>query len=488
MKYKLRNYIMIIFAITFILGSCSKNEDELMSAESVQTNSTPKFKAIADDISGPYNVLGFGYDATDPYLEYSYSKLQVIDVNKLVEERIYEYFTGTPLANRTFIVAGSDGLDFASEICNKFSGTVPVKTVTLGIKGDITLNNTMSSKYSYATCYSNIYMKHMKLYSNQNMLNNYLTPGFINALNTLSNSEIIYRYGTHVYSDIFIGGRLEVSYKSIVNTESKKLVVNAGVSASIEKVFDLSADNHADMSLKTSNTSYVCTYKTYGGNPGSSSINVINDETKPININTWSSTVNANNSVLIEIGDNSLIPIYEFVTDATKKAALRTAVDNYVLSKGFTVLPVMPLYRYYNGTNHFYTTILGEGGSDWNYEGIQAFIFQNQEANTVALYRFCKNVKKKTGLFSYKICIDHYYTTDKNSGINNGYIIENSGNPIGFVYTTNYNTAVNTVGLRQYYSSTLYDHFYTTSTTELGNGTGSYSFNCNSCYVVEGTR
>ena len=142
---------------------------------------------------------------------------------------------------------------------------------------------------------------------------------------------------------------------------------------------------------------------------------------------------------------------------------------------------------YYNGINHFYTTTLNEGGSGWTYEGIQAFIFENQEANTVPFYRFCKNVKIKTGLFSYTTYVDHYYTTDKNSGVINGYTLENSGNPIGFVYTTN-NTAVKTVGLRQYYNSSIFDHFYTTSLTELGNGANGYSFNCNCCYVVEGTR
>lgn len=470
MKKNRINYLLII--LCFI--SCTENSTE-PKLESITTSPGIRFKATADDISGIYNVLGFGYDATDPYLEYNYSKLQVIDVKKLVEERSYEYFTGKPLTNRTTIVAGSDGSDFATEISNKFNGTVPVKAVTLGVRGDITANYKITSKYSYATCYSNIFMKHMQLYSSQDILNNYLTSGFVTAINTLSCDEIIRRYGTHVYTDIYTGGRLQVDYKSTVNTTNKKLVVNSGASVTVGKVFNLSADNHADLSLNTSNTSYVCNYKTDGGNPGYSCVGVINDTTAPININNWSNTINESNSVLIEVGDKSLIPIYEFVIDATKKAALKTAVNNYVLSKGFTVIPVVPLYRYCNNytSNHFYTTNADEVGFNngtWRYEGIEAYVGQTQQADMVPFYRFCRNVQKY---------IDHYYTIDKSSGIDNGFTLEKTY----YVYSTQ---VEGTVPLKQYYKSTKHDHFYCINPlSEILSG---YNYNCDCCYVYPGAR
>jgi len=468
-------YLLIILCFIGCTEDLTKPE-----LESITTSPGVRYKAAADDITGIYNVLGFGYDATDPYLEYTYSKLQVIDVKKLVKERSYENFIGKPLANRTTIVAGSDGLDFATEISNKFTGTVPVEAVTLGIRGDITANYKITSKYSYATCYSNIYMKHMKLYSSQDILNNYLTPGFVIAINTLSCDEIIRRYGTHVYTDIFTGGRLQVDYKSTVNTDNKKLVVNAGASVAVGKVFNLSADNHADLSLNTSNSSYVCNYKTDGGDPGHSCIGVITDATVPVNINTWSNTVNESNSVLIEIGDKSLIPIYEFITDATKKAELKTAVNNYVSSKGFTILPVVPLYRYCNNntSNHFYTinaNELGFNNSTWRYEGIAAYVSETQQAGMVPFYRFYKAIQ----IFLGPRYLDHYYTRDYASGINNGFTHEKTY----YVYPTQ---VEGTVPLKQYYNSSKRDHFYCINPSS--ESLSGFSYNGDCCYVYPGTR
>lgn len=470
---KIYNFFYLLVIFSFL--SCN---DGLLNPKSEQNHLTSgiKFKATTDDISGNYNVLGFGYDATDPYLEYTYSKLQVIDVQKLVSERSYEYFTGTPLANRTYIVAGSDAEDFASEIGTKFNGAVPVKAVTLGVRGDITAKCTITSKYSYAMCYSNIYMKHMKLYSSQDILNKYLTAGFVNSINTLSCAEIINRYGTHVYTDIFTGGRLAVEYKSTINTDFKKLIVNAGVSVAVGKVFNINADNHADLSLNTSNTSYVCNYKTDGGNPGYSCMGVINEASTPVNINNWSNTVNASNSVLIEVGDKSLIPIYEFVTDETKKAELKTAVNNYVLSKGFTVLPVVPLYRYRNKStsNHLYTINGNElsGNSSWIYEGVAAYVSKTQQTDMVPLWRYYKAIQ----IFLGPKYLDHYYTTVKGSG--SGYILENGGNPECYVYLKQ---IAGTMPLYQYYNSTKRDHFYCTdpSAESLSN----YRYDCECCFV-----
>jgi hypothetical protein len=98
------------------------------------------------------------------------------------------------------------------------------------------------------------------------------------------------------------------------------------------------------------------------------------------------------------------------------------------------------------------------GNDSWKYEGIAAFICEKQEENTVPLYRFFKKTKKFLG-HTY---LDHYYTCDFNSGINNGYPYEGIE---GYVYTSPLN---NTVGLRQYYRSAIYDHFYTTDINELG--------------------
>lgn len=466
----------IYYLFLLILISCSDETVQQIVTNSDLNTDTLRFKSIQDDITGKYKTLGFGIDATEPYLEYTYDKLQVIDVKKLIAERSYEYFYGEPAANRTFVFSGSDALDFSSEISRKYSGSIPIEGLTLGVKADITSSNLITSKYSYATCFANFYLKHMKLHSTQEVFNNYLTVGFSNAINTLSCEEIIKRYGTHVKTDIYTGGKLVVEYKSIINSDTKKKIVNAGISASVEKVFDVSIENKEDLSLKDQNSTYECKFKTDGGNPTSSFTGVITENTSSFSTSSWTnwtSSINESNSVCIEIGDNSLIPIYEFVTNSEKKAELKNAVENYIASKKINLISVVPLYMYKNtGTqNHFYTTDfseLGYGYEKWEYKKIAAFVCENQLTNTVPLHRFYRVTKEW-----FKTYFNHYYTREYSSGTKN----YNYEGIECYVYPTQSGA---TKPLYQLWNPSTHDHYYTTDKNDIPSGYGSQT-TC--CYV-----
>jgi len=82
------------FLFIFISLSCSDETIQQNITDSTYSDDTKRYKSSQDDSSGPYKTLGFGVNATEPYLEYSYAQLQVIDVEKLVTERPYEYYTG----------------------------------------------------------------------------------------------------------------------------------------------------------------------------------------------------------------------------------------------------------------------------------------------------------------------------------------------------------------------------------------------------------
>lgn len=473
-----KNFYTLLILLLF---SCQDETIHECLIDSVTNDNTCiNYKSIQDDSSGEYKTLGYGVDATEPYLDYSYSQLQVIDVHRFATERSYELYIGKPAANRTFVISGADALDLSSELNRKFSGSAEIEGVTLGIKADMSSNYQITSKYSYATCYANIYVKHMQLMSTIEVLRNYLTTGFSNALLNYSCDEIIRLYGTHVKTDVYTGGRLTVEYKSIINSSSKKLVVNSGISAAIEKVFSVSAENKADISLKSLNSSYICNYKTDGGNPGSFAIGVITDNTTPINISTWSNTINESNSVCIEVGDNSLIPIYEFVSDPVKKAELKNAVDSYISEKQINLIPVVPLFRYChnNTSNHFYTiddNEVGFNNSTWRYEGIAAFVSESAQPGMVPLYRFYR----KFNMFLGPTYHDHYYTKDYLSGKNNGYIHEKTY----YVYSTQ---VYGTVPLKQYHNLSKRDHFYCTNPSSENLSGWNYNGDC--CYVYPGTR
>jgi len=498
MNIRLIKYILGALAIIFALTGCSKNSDELASVATAQTNYTPRLKVRGDNL---YDLLGFGCDATRPYLDQKKAAYPVIDVVKLKAET--GFVTSDDNVHSVLdIQAGSDAKTLLTKYNNKFTleGGMPIGGIpfTATLSTEFTGSNTTTTKYSYAFADMNAYVSHhtIKQFTPVSTLQNYLTDNFKNDLLTLTPAQIISLYGTHVYTDIYTGGKMRFTYKSYVNNSTKESSATYGAKVG------LTAATNTSLSLSAT-TSYTVTsasdfqqesmsYYTIGGTsasalgtwtPGSGT-------TPTINFNQWSQTVSKSNAYslqLMDIGDSSLVAIYEFVADPIIKVALKTAVNNYILSKGITVLPVIPLYRYCNSNNnHFYTTNwneLGIGGlNSWKYEGIQAFIFQNQEANTVPFYRFCKTTKKNTGLFSYTTYYDHYYTTVKSSGDNSGYKYEGI---IGYVYATSSLNAIPTVGLRQYYNSSIHDHSYTTSSTEFGGG---WSFNGDCCYVVDGTR
>lgn len=490
---KIINYIFAVLAFTFVLTGCS-NENEEASIDSInQNSSSSKLKVRGDN---KYDMLGFAFDATGPYLDVKKTAYPVLDIVKLNAAGLITSDEG--VHTELDIKSGSDAKTLLKKLNAKFSigGSIPIEGMpfTASLDGEFTSTRTLTSKFSYAFADMNVYAAHhtIKQTTLVSTLQDYLSDSFKADLLTLTPEQIISLYGTHVYTDIYTGGRLRFIYKSYVNTVNNEGVISFGAKMGIGKATDiLNAQLSSTTTITETATSNFqqesMSFKSIGGT-GASIIGTWTPGMPPIiNFNQWSSTVSKNNACslqLIDVGDNSLMAIYELVADPNKKAALKAAIDNYIIGKAITVLPVVPLYRYSNtNTNHLYTTNwneIGIGGNGWNYEGIQAFIFKNQEANTVPLYRFYTMIRKKTGFNRYTNYMDHYYTIVKSSGV--GYTNEGV---IGYVYPTSLSGSV---GLRQYYNPSNCDHFYTTSGSELGSGQWGYSYNGDCCYVIDGTR
>ena len=173
---------------------------------------------------------------------------------------------------------------------------------------------------------------------------------------------------------------------------------------------------------------------------------------------------------LIDIGDQSLMAIYEFVADPAKREAIKAAVDNYILGKSFKIVPVVPLYMYINSStsNHFYTTDWSElenGSGNWNYVKIAAFVCENQITNTVPFYRFYRVTKEW-----FKSYYNHYYTTVRSSG--SAYDYEKIQ---CYVYPYQ---QIGTTAFYQLWSSSKHDHYYTTNESDNPSGYGSKTICC----------
>jgi hypothetical protein len=122
----------------------------------------------------------------------------------------------------------------------------------------------------------------------------------------------------------------------------------------------------------------------------------------------------------------------------------------------------VPVYRYFNGFDHFYTQNYNElrgGNGVYNYEGIAYYVYSSQASGSTLLYRLWKN-----GV--------HLYTTSATDAQNfclyNGWYPETS---VGYVYTTPQ------TGTKPVYVYANGDFiFYTTNWNELGGGGQGYTY------------
>ena len=124
----------------------------------------------------------------------------------------------------------------------------------------------------------------------------------------------------------------------------------------------------------------------------------------------------------------------------------------YCSDSGMQKPKLIPVYRIWSPRtgDHVLTTDPKERDMilasipDSTYEGIECYIFQTQQPNTVPLYRY------------YKLNDDHYCTTDEGLKKLAPMLGYNYEGIIGYVYKTQ---QPNTVPLKQFYSEVINDHF-----------------------------
>jgi len=150
----------------------------------------------------------------------------------------------------------------------------------------------------------------------------------------------------------------------------------------------------------------------------------------------------------------------------------------------------IPIYRYWASSvgDHFYTRYfgeLGEGNGVYTYEGIGFYLGESGCENSEPLYRYYKGTPT----------FDHFYTTSSDEigitstseGVGNyGYSYEGI---LGYCYTEEFKRD-DMVPLYRYWKASIGDHFYTTSLAEIGAGLsagdyGNYNYRYEGvqCYV-----
>lgn len=349
-----------LFALLFfimLLSSCS--QDELTEINDANEKPSTNLKHAGD---GKHDLLGFSYDITKEYLHVDAASRSVIDIDAFRRDNETRYYNPSSTLGYSDTYSGATSMDMLEEIKTKqkvnIGGNYGLFSGSIKVESEMDRKYTFSSKYSYAR--ADVIKRVRRLYLNAdiNMLMKYLNPSFNEDLIRLSPEKFVAEYGTHVLTDITIGGRLSFLYRSAIVEESdytrKKDIVEAGAKFSIGKFGADAKNSHENETIKSLNKKNA-TWKTWinyhGGEESGESLTYDSEKGYPtttFNKSAWEKSVTTANAALVEINWDKTYPIYEFITDPIKKAQIKAAVDKYITDSKVDILDIVPFFHLFH--------------------------------------------------------------------------------------------------------------------------------------------
>ena len=454
-----------------ILYSCSEFE-ELPDVRPLSSDVTTRF--VGDE---KYDVLGFGYYATGEYLHPMSVRNPVLDIEKYEEDHKGRLVHGTPSFGFDRMYYGFSGSDYLKDITTETNAT---STMNYGSEKDtvffsatITNNSYLKTEYSYSDKYSFASLdvvrnrKYIRINDEVSTLSKYLSTEFKEDLNRLSPDRIVERYGTHVLTDFLIGGRYNLMFRSVItntkDTSTKRETVHAGFKSSLDKIgfsYNLDHEETIHESLIKENQYKELYVLFYGGKGTNLKYDLEKGSPTSIDIQSWENSVSLENSCLTNITWKETYPIYDFISDPIKKAAIKSAVMKHIAASKLNILELMPLFTYYHDVigDHCVTTETNimERFEGWKFLCTEGYILKNQLPETVALYEYYNAVGG-----------DHYVTTIPN--IHKKYPHYVLLNLLGYVYK---NATIGTIPLIEYYHDENFNHYTSTNTNIIGKFSG----------------
>jgi len=393
-----------LFLLIATVFSC-KNQSDVKPVPKNLTAAKSRHLAGGD---GAYDVLGYGIDATlDPTNPNSVSQSPIIDVSRFAADYQSQLSSYINKDNATALVDsfyyGSNAVNYSDQLtvakglnislssdagtsssnkdpnatsnggsvtanvgneafqgasaAKSSGGKTPAPGSSTTSSGDLfTLSyskntsdqtsSAYSSSYSYASEEVTDKIRRLSFTGDVtvNMLMNYLTPAFVNDVNTLSADQLVARYGTHVLLDISLGGVLKFNYSAITadqtNSANNVSDLQIGLGVAVNKTIGLNlgyTDNSTQVTTvmnSTKNKSFTLQY--YGGSTSGVSVtfDANGNPSQTVNLGTWESSINPNNCAVVDIG-NALY-IYDFISDPVKKAAVMAAVQAHIAAAQVT--------------------------------------------------------------------------------------------------------------------------------------------------------
>ncbi|MFD2968399.1 hypothetical protein [Sphingobacterium bambusae] len=377
-----------------------------------------------DPGDGGLDVLGYGYDIINgQYAMASSATRRIVDVRKIKNEqpgRIHE-ISGTYVNYN--IESGENYDKFKKKHAINVDVQSGIKIFGLSLFGadfkssfdQTTLNE---STRSFARVDMLVKTATLEIFNHNlsyNYLRNYLDPDFVDACNTLTAAQLVDLYGVGMIRKMDVGGKLSLDYSSVILNGEKNTAVSAGGGAAFKFLFnvDVNASYSYSQEDVNRNTNQKIAYSSMGGT-GSIGVTHGNlNQSASFNPNSWSSTVQRSNSVLINFYDDSFILLHELIPNVEKAKLVRDIIYerlgmvNYVYAPNngkllakiwgspnlndyaFTSFEILDAtgYNSHNELDYImsHNVILNKGGTTHDnehaYSGLNSFKFPEWEAS-----------------------------------------------------------------------------------------------------------
>lgn len=266
---------------------------------------------------------------TDRYDDIHSIRGAVIDIPKFVANNPFRFDLGRSTQYYWTTNVALDAADFSNQLSNNLSETKGLKVFKNSLATKFT-DDTFDKKYVYGS-YSLIFQL-MRLKINYKYDgSNYFTSAFDQDSKALSAAELVKKYGTHVLQDIKLGAKLNVLYQATTILPDRKKVSSTGLRYAMRKVFGLSTGelDPLDLYALNANSAVKIYYEAIGGDVSKLEKAMVNGNPF-INTTNWSRTITPESAKFINISENGLIPLYDLINDAQKKAMVKAYIIKYM--------------------------------------------------------------------------------------------------------------------------------------------------------------
>ena len=340
----MKTFIATLF-LSFFIFSCTDNE--IITDLNTEKENTPTTRSAGD---GVYDLLGYGYncfysDFKDPL----YAKAKIIDLDRLEKGLGRDPITGQEVIfnpskietsllhgkTETKTVYGSSVRTLTENLninATAKVGTKDLNLFSLDLEATINSGGTSENRDAFYRIDALKMTRRITLpYTTPSRLKYFFTDEFLSDLKNLSGKDLLEKYGTHVMTDILLGGNFSAFYTGkYTSTESTQLLDFKASSNFL--MSSITANVHYDNKLFNSFKNVNIYIKTQGGSQVITSIISQNANGDLDNVTfdyaSWMNSVTTETESLIGIGnpDTKFYLLSEFIDDLSKKKEIELAL------------------------------------------------------------------------------------------------------------------------------------------------------------------